>query len=191
MPIPLGVLAVAGAGGAVAGGNAFELLESQILAGTAASVTFSNLNSTYSGTYQHLQVRVVARSTSGGDGAVNMRARMNNDTGANYAGHRLGGDGSSVFSDAVTSSTFMQAGRVSGSSASTVQYGAAIIDILDPFEANKNRTIRTFSGSRPDIVFLSSGFFNSTAAVTDFTLLLQVGNFAIGSRFSLYGMRSS
>jgi hypothetical protein len=53
---PLGILSAAGAGGGVAGD--YELISSEILGTTAASVTFSSLGD-YSSTYKHLQIRAV------------------------------------------------------------------------------------------------------------------------------------
>ena len=110
MPIPLGILAVAGAG-AAGGGGAFDLLETTVLGSDTASVTFSNLN-TYSA-YKHLQIRLVARSTNA-SASRSVRIQFNGDTASNYAYHYLLGDGSSVSSDASTSQTSTAHGRIEG-----------------------------------------------------------------------------
>ena len=194
MPIPLGVLAVAGAGaGPVAGGNAYELLETQTIgSGGQTSVTFSNLNTNYGSIYQHLQFRMVVR-----DGNANSSVRTEiefNGSATGYASHELRGNGSTVASTAATSETFGRPGRIIGGSGTANAFSAIILDILDPFETTKNTTFRALGGSTAyNYVFLTSGFWNNTAAIASIKLQPEsgVGTWAQYSRFSLYGLRSS
>ena len=140
MPIPLGVLAVAGAGaGPVAAGNAYEWLETTVLGSATSSVTFSNLNSTYGSTYKHLQLRVAAFSSSW------IAIRMNGvTTDGAYTYHELRGNGSSVTSSAnAGGQTFLLAGLGQSSTGPT----ALVTDFLDAFSTNKNKTIRSLSGT--------------------------------------------
>ena len=58
MPIPLGILAVAGAG--AGGGNSFDLLETTVLSSAASTVSFTGLSGYTQ--YKHLQFRYVART---------------------------------------------------------------------------------------------------------------------------------
>jgi hypothetical protein len=183
MLIPLGFLA---GSGAVA--SDYELIETQILGSSTPSITFSNLG-TYSSTYKHLQIRAVTRSnTSGGAGA--MQVRLNGDTGANYAWHRLGGYGSNpVQSGAGTSQTFMGIGFIVYSDQPANVFGASVLDILDPYSTTKNKTVRSFAGV-PNTIELRSGAWFNTNSVTS-VLIKPDGSetFAIGSRFSLYGIK--
>lgn len=165
----------------------FDLLETQTLSGTAASVTFSNLNSTYSNTYQHLQVRVSARTNRSGVGDF-MFARFNGDSG-NARCHALFTNGSSIASQTATP---IEIGRITGDTATANVFGAVIVDILDPFETTKNTTLRALGGlnaSTSEVHFTSGAWF-SNDAVTSFYLQPGNGtNFLAGSRFSLYGIR--
>jgi hypothetical protein len=70
-------------------------------------------------------------------------------------------------------------------------FGAAVVDILDPFSTTKNTTVRTLLGqtSSTNRVALSSGAFYSTAAITSVTLFPETESILAGSRFSLYGIR--
>lgn len=187
MLIPLGILAASGAG--VAG--SYELIETiTVGSGGAASVTFSSLN-TYSTTYQHLQIRAVARGA--GSGASDyIGIRLNGDTGSNYSWHQIFGNGSSVGSGAATSTTRGLVGEIAGSSQTANSFGASVIDILDPYEA-KNKTIRALSGNPITAVNLWSSAWYNTASLTSITLLEYdgQGNFAQYSRFSLYGLKAS
>ena len=184
MSIPFGVLSAAGAGG-VAG--TYELIETQILGSSQSSITFSNLG-TYSSTYKHLQIRAVTRSNTAG-GLGPMEVRLNGDSGTNYAWHRLGGYGSVVQSGAGTSATFMAIGLVPYNDQTANSFAASVLDILDPYSTSKNTTVRSLAGM-PNTIELRSGAWFNTASVTSVLLKPDSSNtFAIGSRFSIYGIR--
>jgi hypothetical protein len=196
MPIPLGVLAVAGAGaGPVVAGNAYEHLETQILTGTQATVSFSNLNSTYGSTYQHLQIRMLLRTNRASQPQDTGIFTFNSNT-SGYANHFLYGYNGSVTSAASVSQARIEfAISIAGSTNTANLFSGHIMDILDPFETTKNTTVRTLGGAAGAgatlaITELQSGFWNNTAAITSITFD-AIGDFIAGSRFSLYGMRSS
>jgi hypothetical protein len=196
MPIPLGVLAVAGAGAAPSGPGAYELLETQVLGGNQATITFSNLNSSYGSTYQHLQIRMVTRGNRSGAEDSNIYIQFNSQTGTYYNSHYLRGNGSAVESGAYTSSNnngiFLYQGNT-GATQTTNSFAVNIMDILDPFETSKFTTVRNFSGMTGALnrIFLHSGAFRLTDAVDTITIDDTLGDFTQYSRFSLYGMRSS
>jgi hypothetical protein len=73
----LGVLAAQAEAAAPAAAGSYDLLETEILTGTQASVTFSSLNSTYGADYQHLQLRIVTRDNRGISGTNNIRLQVN------------------------------------------------------------------------------------------------------------------
>jgi hypothetical protein len=185
MPIPLGVLAVAGAG-AAGGGGSFDLLETTVLGTDAASVTFSSLGS-YSA-YKHLQIRMTARSTGNGNPAI----QFNGVTSSSYKDHRLFGNGSSVVSDVPGTGTAISVFAAATRSSSTANaFGAAVIDILDFSSSSKNTTVRALAGNYGalTVVEVASGVFINTAAITSIKLQLNSDNYLAGSRFSLYGIK--
>jgi hypothetical protein len=189
--IPLGVLA---SSGAVPAGNAYEWLETQILSSNTTSISFSNLNSTYGSTYQHLQLRIVAR-TDRGDTDDFIMMRFNGDSGNRYTSHNLRGNGNDVQSSNPRKNyQNIEINAITASTQTANSFGAGIIDILDPFETTKNTTIRATMGltGTYNFVGLVSGVWNSTAAVNTIFLDQVFGSvFVTGSRFSLYGLRSS
>jgi hypothetical protein len=196
MPIPLGVLAVAGAGGVtpVPPGNAYEWLETSIVgSGGAANVSFSNLGTNYSGTYEHLQLRMALRSTRNA-AADSADINFNSNT-SDYRWHALRGAGSTPESfDGGAGGSYMQAGLIPGNTNVANNFGVLVVDILDPFNANKNTTIRTawgMYGSNENFIGLYSGAWFNTSSVTSITIDCTNANFAQYSRFSLYGLRSS
>ena len=187
MPFGLGFFATAGAGGAA---GSFDLLETQVLGSSAASVTFSSL-STYASTYKHLQIRYTARSSR-----VNTLDypffRVNADSGANYSWHNLTGNGSSVSSGSGSSQTFMYLPYSPAANSTANNFNAGVIDLLDPFETTKAKTFRTLGGSTGEnYIHVFSGRWGSTSAVSSVTLHMENGNYVTGSRFSLYGVKGS
>jgi len=192
MPFGLGFFATAGAGAA----GSFDLLETQVLTGSAASVTFSSLSS-YASTYQHLQVRWVAKSIRSGFDGDDFFWQMNGDTNSsNYTSHYLRGSGSTVSSAANNASiyfglisNFMPAGNY------TSEFMSGVTDILDPFETTKNKTVRTLAGAITSSyaidITLSSGMLLSTSAISSFTMKTRLANLAANSRFSLYGIKAA
>lgn len=188
----LGVLQAQAAG--AVGAGSFDLLETQVLTSAAASVTFSSL-STYAADYQHLQIRIAVRA-SGSANFENLFMRLNSDTGSNYARHVLIGNGSSVSSSASSSQSTINLGPVpAGNAQASGIFGAAVIDILDPYET-KNKTIRTLFGKHSPtggetFVGLSSGLWMNTTSLTTVLLYPEfAAGFLTGSRFSLYGIKA-
>ena len=187
----LGVVQAQASGG-VAGAGSYDLLATEILSSTQASVTFSSLGD-YAADYQHLQIRWVGGNTNVSTDIDNVKITFNGDTGSNYARHRLLGTGSSVLSLASSSGNYAYGGIVTRGS--SVAHAANVIDLLDPFETSKYLTIRTLFGatnSSQNMVGINSGLWMNTASLTSFSMQAEsVDSFRAGSRFSLYGLRSA
>jgi hypothetical protein len=167
--------------------------------GGVSSVTFAGIPSTYS----HLQIRYFAqtnRSLIIDDAFITING---DTTGANYYSHQLQGNGSSA-------SAFSSAGNGGGgvgifwpyafsatASGSYNYWAGGVIDVLDYANTNKNKTLRSLSGSDtngaapsgyPAFVTLSSAAWFSTSAITSITIKSN-GNFNQYSSFALYGVK--
>ena len=180
----LGILnsQAAGAGGA----GAYDLLETQVLASSASSVTFTGLGS-YSD-YKHLQLRVTARGDSGS--VPNQWLEFNGDTtSSNYKYHALTGSGSSVIS---FSGSPMFLHELPNPGETSGIYASKVIDILDFSSTTKNTTVGTAVGINASFnrITLTSGLWINTNAVTSINTYPSSGNFITGSRFSLYGVKA-
>jgi hypothetical protein len=175
--------------------GSYDLLATEILTSSQASVTFASLG-TYAADYQHLQIRGVSR-TSFGYPSDNIRIRINGQT-ATYAFHILQvyGDNSLNAGAGANSNGSLIAPTTGGTATSNV-FGAQVIDLLDPFVSNKNRTFRGFGGhaqgsTNNNNVGLQSGARFSTDSITAIELSPWAGaNLVTGSRFSLYGIRKA
>lgn len=187
MPIPLGVLAVAGAGGAAAG--AFELIQTTVLTSEASSVTLSNLSGL---DYKHLQLRVVAR-TSRSDTVDELHMRFNGISTTTYNWHGLTTTGSTINSQNFLNQNKINLATVPAAQNSAEVFGATIIDILDYKTGNKNVVSRSMGGmaiTGANYLAFSSGFRATTTSLSSVTFLPLTGpNFGSGSRFSVYGIK--
>jgi len=155
-------------------------------AGGVASITFSSIPATYT----HLQIRGIARATTSGSSFVNCTISYNSDTGANYAGHDLYGDGSSAVAGGGGSRVPSNIGVVTFPDASIAAniFGTGIIDILDYANTSKYKTIRVLTGADANgsgYILLRSELWQNTSAISTITLTAA---FAQYSQFALYGI---
>jgi hypothetical protein len=192
MLIPFGVLSAAGAGG-VAGD--YELIASEILTASQASITFSNLGD-YSSTYKHLQIRFVGRTVRTDLGRESVSLRFNGVSTTSYRNHELIGTGSAVQSAASAGANRCAVASVSTNLDASNIFGLSVIDILDAYSSTKNKTVRSLAGrigssavAAPVSILFFSSLFDSTASTTSLELFGDVSNFVAGSRFSLYGIK--
>jgi hypothetical protein len=156
--------------------------------GGAADVTFTSIASTW----QHLQIRGIARDTQAATGLAGLLLQFNSDTGSNYARHNLIGNGSAASASATSSTTFIVIGQNPKNNETAGRFGAFVCDILDYKDTNKYKTVRSLLGS--DLngsgeVRLSSGLWQNTAAVTSIKIYSENENLAQHSSFALYGIK--
>lgn len=186
----LGIWASSKATTAADTGAMFPLQVITVGAAGASSVTFTNIP----GTYSHLQVRALVR-TSHAAVIRNLGVRINSDSGSNYANHVLQGNGSAASASADTSITYSYIGIAAGANANSNVFGANVIDILDYANTNKYKTLRNLNGvdnNGDGSVFLKSGLWQSTSAITSLSFSIEGGaNITQYSQFALYGVKSA
>lgn len=172
--------------------GSYDLLETTVLGSDTASVSFTSLNSTYGSDYKHLQLRYTVRNSKAANNET-FNIVVNGDTGANYAAHRMAGNGSSFsLSSYTNTNSWNNISQATGATSGTGNYAGGVIDILDPFSTSKNTTARTLMGmTNADLIYMASGVYLNTAAITSLELQTDSGNFVTGSRFSLYGIKAA
>lgn len=172
---------------AIPGGDFESIATVTVGSGGASSISFTSIPSTY----QHLQIRAMARGTQA-DVSDQIGIQFNSDTGSNYAIHQLGGNGSSVFSTGAGSQTKIVPAYITGGSTSANIFGVGVIDILDYANTNKYKTARGLSGydrNGAGLTLLRSGLWLNTNAVTSIVCLPDSGSFVEYSSFALYGIK--
>jgi hypothetical protein len=183
----LGIFSAAGAGGGVSLSD-FELIQTVIVSGSSTtSVVFdvSGLGSTY----KHLQLRAVDRQSTAAVEAPNGYISFNGAT-ANHVSHLIYGSGSAVAS-------IFDSGRIAAyglaASATSGNFTARVIDILDAFSTTKNKTLRMLQGNSEPTnqrIILESGLWISTSATTSVSMVASSpSTWVAGTRFSIYGIR--
>jgi len=169
--------------GAPAIGNYESIQTVTVGAGGSSTISFTSIPATYT----HLQIRAIARYSTGTETGVKMR--INSDTGSNYAYHELYGTGTGAGAAAGTTQTAIS--DVMYINATSNVFGGAVIDILDYANTNKYKTIRSLNGADVNgsgyITFMS-GLWQNTAAITNIELYVAANNMTQYSSFALYGV---
>jgi hypothetical protein len=169
-----------------------EAISSVTLTSVQLTVEFNNIPSTYS----HLQLRIMARESSGGSaGFQSMYVYFNGDTASNYSNHRLFGLSGTLYADGGGSTNTFISGDLAGSGLTSGMFGVSITDFLDYTNTSKNKTLRSLSGGdmngSSSFIEIGSGCWYNTNAIT--SIRVQSNNagrsFDTGSTFSLYGIK--
>lgn len=166
--------------------GAYDALASVTVgSGGVASVSFTGIPSTY----KHLQLRILANATSTAQAVMSFNG---NTSSSKYSFHALIGNGSSASAAGYATGTLggiVPSPRLGGGS----YFGAAVIDVLDYANTNKNKTTRElmgWDGNGSGEVELVSGCYYDTAAVNSISFIIQGGgNFSEYSSFALYGVK--
>lgn len=168
--------------------GAFIPIATTTLSTATATISFSAIPQNY----EHLQIRGIGRSSTATAADVDLRVQFNGDTGNNYSIHYLYGSGSAAAVAATTSNTYTTGGVIikDGNTANT--FCTNVIDILDYANTSKNKTVRVLTGwdaNGSGYIYINSGAWFSTAAITSLTLTPWSGNFMTYSSFALYGIK--
>jgi hypothetical protein len=163
--------------------SSYESIATATGTGAASTLTFSSIP----GTFKSLQIRCIAGDTAGSL----ITLRFNSDTGSNYAYHWMRGNGTTATaSGAATQTQISFAGYAWGTSPTM---GVSIIDIIDYASTTKAKTSKSFWGNDDNstgTVYLSSGLWTSTAAITSISLINNgANNFSTATSFALYGIK--
>ena len=156
--------------------------------GGTASVTLP-ATGTIPQTYTDLKVVISSRNT---DIYNEIHFRFNGDTGNNYSGRNIYGNGSTVtssFSSSISSLQNLTVESVSGQTAST--FGNT--ELYIPNYTSSNHKSISADGVQENNAtsaqaMLGAGLWANTAAITTITAFPSIGTFAEGSTFYLYGI---
>ena len=156
-----------------------------------SAVTFSDIPQAY----EHLQIRAILKTNENSSGATNIEMRLNSDTGSNYTRHYLRGTGSAADAGGGGGeSKFTVGTAVQGGATLASMFGAMVVDILDYTNANKYTTVKSLSGqntngSGTQGIWVQSGVWMNTNAVTSISLFSSSSNINQYSSFALYGIK--
>jgi hypothetical protein len=151
---------------------------------TTSTVVFSSIPSTY----KHLQIRWFARGSS----LAGLYWTFNGDNGANYARHRLSGDGGTASSSGLASQNQIYTVASWGIPNATSTFAGGVYDILDYQNTNKYKTMRGLAGQNSVTsggVEVVSGLWMSSSAINSITISPNTGTIQANSHWALYGIK--
>ncbi len=154
------------------------------LGSASATVSFTGI----SGTYTDLVLVATAASASG---EPTISFQLNSDTGSNYSRTLLIGNGTTATSERASNST---QGRISNSTGLTTTLGAnaTIAQFMNYSNATTYKTVIARSNTSLYATEAIVNLWRSTSAITSIALFTNSGvNFAAGSTFTLYGVKSA
>ena len=181
-------------------GKAFGSFESIATAtvgsGGTSTITFDPVPSTFN----HLQLRVHARTNRATVPGDYLNIRFNDDTGSNYTQHSLSTSlaDTPIRSDSEGIGTFIYGYNITSVSPN---FSSSMYDIFDYKSTNKTKVLRGYTGtdSNADFIngytasgigFISALWNNSSSPITKITITPVVGTvFVQHSHFALYGIK--
>ena len=156
----------------------YEKIATTTLGSATNSVSFTSI----SGSYTDLVLVVNGTQSSANSCGI----RFNSDSGSNYSSTRLGGDGGSALSNRFTNNnmayTFIQ----------YTSQNATIFNIMNYSNTTTYKTVLSRFNNAANFVAAYVALWRSTAAITSLSVQDVDGttNFAIGSTFTLYGIKA-
>jgi len=170
--------------------STYQLISSNVLSSSAASVTFSAIPATYT----DLVIRSSVRSTGTGAGVRNIYLSMNSVT-ANYSATRMRGlDSTPSSSNRTGDSSWILGlsigdGAVANTFSSNEWYIPNYAGSASKISSNVNATPNNTSSNQYESAV--ANLQSSTAAITSLTLTDSSTGFAAGTSFYLYGIKNS
>jgi hypothetical protein len=151
------------------------------LSGSDGSITFANIPATYR------DLIIVCNFQNSGTGSAS-RLQVNSDTGANYNGAWMVGNGTAASGNIESAQT---SARIFGAAIgpSNAFSNVGIVQLIDYSATNKHKTVVTRYGSASTDVQATCSRWASNNAITSVTIFDILGQtYQTGSTFSLYGI---
>jgi hypothetical protein len=172
--------------------SAYEIIETKTLGTATATVTFTSIPQTYT----DLVLVTQSRASTSGANDIDIGIGFNGDTSSVYSRTVFSGNGSAAASSRGTGNSVIFGARHPLSSGTANVLGVATWNIMNYAQANTYKTVLVRSscdGASVNDVRAVVGLWSGTAAaITSLSLILASGgSFAIGSTFTLYGIRAA
>ena len=121
-----------------------------------------------------------------------MRIKFNSDSGSNYSMTQLYGNGSAATSARVSNQTSFGLEYISGNTAASGVFSPVVMNIQNYSNTTTNKTMLVRTNDAAVRVVTQVGLWRSTSAITRIDLDEVLGTtFAVGSTFTLYGIKAA
>lgn len=162
----------------MAAGSTYEPIATTTLGSAAADVTFTSIPGTYT------DLIIAGNGIKSGDHGINVQ--FNSDTGSNYSFTYLYGDGSSAVSGRESNKSFASGGRLATNGAVSLFY------IMNYANTTTYKTMLSKGSNAGALTIAVVSLWRSTSAITTIKINPgDLGNFATGSTFTLYGIAAA
>ena len=164
----------------MAAGATYEPIATNTLSSAAASITFSSISAAYT------DLRVVIVGTGSGSSTIGLR--INSDTGSNYSGTFLGGDGSAAYSAARTNATQLYLGYYNAFDPTIPTMLS--LDLFSYAGSTYKSFLIDWANDQNGAGYSTKGIglWRSTSAITNLAFTPASGNFNTGTTATLYGI---
>jgi hypothetical protein len=168
--------------------NTYTLIEAKTLGTTTASVTFSSIPATYT----DLLLKISSRNN---DIYNEIHFRFNGNSGSNYSGLNLYGNGSITQSSSSSSISSLQNLTVQSVSTQTASTFGNVELYIPNYTSSNNKSISADGVQENNATsaqtMLGAGLWAQTAAITSIEAFPSIGSFVQYSTFYLYGIKNS
>lgn len=121
-----------------------------------------------------------------------MRIRFNGDSGSNYSMTQMYGNGSTATSARVSNQTSFGLEYTSGNSDTANVFSPVILNIQNYSNSTTYKTLLARTNNAGVRVVAQVGLWRSTSAITSIAIDEVLGtNWAVGSTFTLYGIKAA
>jgi hypothetical protein len=156
--------------------STYTPIYSTTLSATTASVTFSNIPTTYT------DLVLVVQGTWAGTGYEALSLTFNGDTSSNYSRTLLNGTGTSALSSRESTSNWGALGNDQSNS---------ILHIMNYSNTTTYKTIISRGNSASNQVRATVGLWRSTSPITSITTQMASNSYASGTTFTIYGIKAA
>lgn len=154
-----------------------------------ATVDFTSIPGGYTDLY--LVISSKTSATTSGENGTDINLRFNNDSASNYT-NRIIYNTLSVGSIVNTGTSVYWSGQANNSAGTMTNTFSSISIYVPNYAGATNKTVSIDSVAEANAttqgMVISSGVWQSTAAINRVTLLLVSGSFTANSTFTLYGV---
>lgn len=183
-PLPLGILAASGAGAS----SAMVHIATQVLApGGTSEISFNSIPQIY----QHLQLRILVRSSRNDSTEDASFIRLNGDSASNYSRQEMASSGSTPFLQDGTNQTSLNNIWHAASASSQTGFSPLIIDIYN-YTGGEQKSImikNAFHQIGAARASIYSGLWRNTGAINSITFASNGYSLVGDSKFSIYGIK--
>lgn len=156
----------------------YDKIATTTLGSTATSYTFSSISASYT------DIVLIVQSTS--DGEIDVQ--FNADTATNYSATEMWTGGSGVNSQRNSNLDYISL----RDSSTTLGNNMSVVNIMNYSNTTTNKTVLIRSNDgRYSRVYARVALWRSTSAINAIKLFPSSGNFAVGSTFTIYGIKAA